>query len=191
MELKELIKNLAIELTQKAIDYMIIGGQAVLIYGEPRLTRDIDITLGVGIERIKDVEEIIRKLNLKIIPENHLEFLRKTMVLPAIDEQTGIRVDFIFSFSEYEKEALRRVNKIKIDDVEVNYVSVEDLIIHKIISGRERDIEDVRVILIKNTNIDDDYIIKWLSAFEKVVEEKLVERYKQVKKKISESPAVS
>ena len=27
---------------------MIIGGQAVLLYGEPRLTRDIDITLGVN-----------------------------------------------------------------------------------------------------------------------------------------------
>jgi hypothetical protein len=27
---------------------MIIGGQAVLLYGEPRLTKDIDITLGRG-----------------------------------------------------------------------------------------------------------------------------------------------
>jgi len=25
---------------------MVIGGQAVLLYGEPRLTKDIDITLG-------------------------------------------------------------------------------------------------------------------------------------------------
>jgi len=29
---------------------MVIGGQAVLLYGEPRLTRDIDITLGIGVE---------------------------------------------------------------------------------------------------------------------------------------------
>lgn len=47
---------------------------------------------------------------------------QKTMVLPAIDKISGIRVDFIFSFSEYEKQALKRVNKIKIDDIEVNYV---------------------------------------------------------------------
>lgn len=184
MELKELIKNLAVELCRKGIDYMIIGGQAVLIYGEPRLTRDIDITLGAGIEKARDIEEIVRKLNLKIIPENHLDFLRKTMVLPVIDEQSGIRVDFIFSFSDYEKEALKRVNKVKIDDVEVNYASLEDLIIHKIISGRERDIEDVRVILIKNSDVDDDYILRWLYEFEKVLEEKLVERYKQIRKKI-------
>lgn len=29
---------------------MIIGGQAVMVYGEPRLTKDIDITLGVDIK---------------------------------------------------------------------------------------------------------------------------------------------
>lgn len=31
---------------------MIIGGQAVLLYGEPRLTRYIDITLGIDTEYI-------------------------------------------------------------------------------------------------------------------------------------------
>ncbi|GAH87084.1 unnamed protein product, partial [marine sediment metagenome] len=30
---------------------MIIGGQAVLLYGEPRLTRDIDVTLGDDIDK--------------------------------------------------------------------------------------------------------------------------------------------
>ena len=32
---------------------MLIGGQAVLLYGEPRLTRDIDITLGVDVDKIR------------------------------------------------------------------------------------------------------------------------------------------
>jgi len=31
---------------------MIIGGQVVLLYGEPRLTRDIDITPGVNIDEL-------------------------------------------------------------------------------------------------------------------------------------------
>jgi hypothetical protein len=34
---------------------MVIGGQAVLIYGEPRLTRDIDITLGASLERLAEM----------------------------------------------------------------------------------------------------------------------------------------
>ncbi|MEO0121101.1 MAG: nucleotidyltransferase, partial [candidate division WOR-3 bacterium] len=131
MELKELIKNVGRELEKRGIDYMIIGGQAVLLYGEPRLTRDID--------RYKDIVEIVKELNLKIISENYLDFLKKTMVLPVIDEETGIRLDFIFSFSEYERQALKRVKKIKIDDTEICYPLVKDLIIHKIISERERD----------------------------------------------------
>jgi hypothetical protein len=37
------------------IDYMIIGGQAGLLHGEPRPTKDIDITLGVDLDRLDDV----------------------------------------------------------------------------------------------------------------------------------------
>jgi len=33
-----------------SLPYMIIGGQAVLLYGEPRLAGDIDITPGVNID---------------------------------------------------------------------------------------------------------------------------------------------
>lgn len=48
--LKELLKKIASELATEKIPYMIIGGQALLIYGEPRLTKDIDITLGEEME---------------------------------------------------------------------------------------------------------------------------------------------
>lgn len=184
MELKKLIKNVVKELDKKRIEYMIIGGQAVLIYGEPRLTRDIDITVGTTPERYEDIEKITKDLNLKIIPEKPFDFVKKTMVLPAIDEESGIRIDFIFSFSEYEKTALKRVNKIKIDDTEVCYASVEDVIIHKIISGRERDIEDVKSILFKNKKFDEKYILKWLLEFEKILNEKLVERFKKIKRRL-------
>jgi hypothetical protein len=47
---KELTSAIARSLDGKGIPYMLIGGQAVLVHGEPRLTRDIDITLGVGPE---------------------------------------------------------------------------------------------------------------------------------------------
>jgi hypothetical protein len=42
-----LLAKLAWALDGAAIPYMVIGGQAVLVHGEPRLTRDIDVTLGV------------------------------------------------------------------------------------------------------------------------------------------------
>jgi hypothetical protein len=45
---EKILARLGATLDESNLPYMIIGGQAVLLYGEPRLTRDIDITLGVG-----------------------------------------------------------------------------------------------------------------------------------------------
>jgi len=183
MELKKLIEKIAKEFQKNKIDYMIIGGQAVLIYGEPRLTKDIDITIGANIDKYRDILNIVQNLNLKILPKDPYKFVKDTMVLPLLDEETGFRIDLIFSSSEYEKEALKRVKKIKIGDTYVNYVSVEDLIIYKIISGRERDLEDLKTILIKNKKIDEKYILKWLKEFEKVLNKNLRETFMKFKKK--------
>ena len=96
---EKLIVKIGNSLKNNSIPYMIIGGQAVLLYGEPRLTRDIDITLGVNIDKIKELLKIIKELSLRPIPENIEPFVKETMVFPVIEETTGIRVDFIFSFT--------------------------------------------------------------------------------------------
>ena len=183
MELRNLIEKIAKEFEKYKIDYMIIGGQAVLIYGEPRLTKDIDITIGANIDKYRDILNIVQNLNLKILPKEPYKFVKETMVLPLLDEKTGIRIDLIFSSSEYEKEALKRGNKIKIGNTYVNYISVEDLIIYKIISGRERDMEDLKIILIKNKKIDEKYILKWLKEFEKILNRNLRETFMKFKEK--------
>ncbi len=75
---------------------MIIGGQAVLLYGEPRLTKDIDITLGVNIDKLDHLLNVLRDLSLTPLPEDMETFVKETMVLPTQHEKTGIRVEFIF-----------------------------------------------------------------------------------------------
>jgi hypothetical protein len=39
---------------------MIIGGQAVLLYGMPRMTKDIDIILGVNINELESVLKAVK-----------------------------------------------------------------------------------------------------------------------------------
>ena len=56
---EELLSRIATALDRAGIRYMIIGGQAVLLYGEPRLTRDIDLTLGIGPDEIVRLLEIL------------------------------------------------------------------------------------------------------------------------------------
>jgi len=82
---QELIKRIAVEFSLRKIPYMIIGGQAVLLYGEPRLTKDIDITLGVGIEEFDGIADAVTALGLKVQVADAKAFVMETMVLPALD----------------------------------------------------------------------------------------------------------
>lgn len=163
---------------------MVIGGQAVLLYGEPRLTKDIDITLDMGIEGYPKVREVIENLFFKILVDNPEEFIKKTMVLPTIEEKSSIRIDFIFSFTPYEKQAIGNAINVKINDKVVKFASLEDVVIHKIIAGRARDIEDVKTILLKNPDYNSKYIHKWLNDFDKSLKEKFLDKFKRVEKEL-------
>ncbi len=159
---KKLIVSIAAAFKKNNIPYIILGGQAVLLYGEPRLTKDIDITIGLNIDSVDKIADILKKIDIVPIPGDFHQFVKRTMVLPLINKESGIRVDVIFSFSEFERSAIKRAKVVKIDNTDVHYVSLEDLIIFKVFSGRPRDREDVRVILIKNKEIDLKYIKKTL-----------------------------
>jgi len=163
---------------------MVIGGQAVLLYGEPRLTRDIDITMGIGADGLDRVKKIILIVGLKILVEKEREFVERNMVLPTIDKKSGIRVDFIFSFSSYERQAIERAKNIKLGRSLVRFASLEDVVIHKVIARRARDIEDVKSILLKNPRYDSVYIEKWLKQFDKSLKKKFLKIFRNIEKQI-------
>jgi len=182
---QRLLKKISRELKRASIPYMVIGGQAVLLYGEPRLTRDIDIALGIGVNELGKVKKIIPPMSLKILVKNDKEFVERTMVLPTIDKKSGIRVDFIFSFSPYERGAIERAKDIKMGRTLVKFASLEDVVIHKVISGRGRDIEDIKSILLKNPGYDSDYIARWLKEFDHSLGENFLEIFTNIEKEIS------
>ncbi len=182
---KKLLTKLAETLDNAGIPYMIIGGQAVLLYGEPRLTRDIDITIPLTPSELNRILEIVKKLNLEVLVENPEDFVHKHWVLPSYDKESGFRVDFIFSWTPYEKEAIDRARIFKIDDYPVRFATPEDVIIHKIISGRARDIEDIRTI-IRKQNLNPELIQKWLRTFSQTLGENLWEKFKKIYKEESD-----
>ena len=166
-----LIIRIARELRDAGLPYMIIGGQAVLLYGTPRMTKDIDITLGIDIDGLDRVVTSVDAIGLAIIPEDFESFVNKTYVLPTRDQGSGIRVDFIFSFTPYERKAIERAKPVIFREMPVMFASVEDVIIHKIFGGRPRDLEDVYSIMVKNPDFDGEYIRQRLREFEKSAEE--------------------
>ena len=118
---EQLLEAIALGLDRLGIPYMLIGGQAVLLYGEPRLTRDIDVTLGVGPERLPELLEWVRGSGWQVLVEEPSDFVGRTMVLPCLEPTSNIRVDFIFSFSAYERQALERVRRVPIRNAHVRF----------------------------------------------------------------------
>lgn len=175
---EQLLEKIARALDEAGLNYMVIGGQAVLLYGEPRLTKDIDITLGAAPDRLEDVLHVVQRMQLE--PLVDASFVEQTMVLPCEDPTTGIRVDFIFSMSPYEQQALRRVRHVGIGTASVRFASLEDVIIHKVIAGRPRDLEDVKSMLLKNSEVEVEYIRRWLEAFSDTLAQPLEERFEAV-----------
>ncbi len=180
---ENLLEKISLQLQAQDIPYMVIGGQAVLLYGEPRLTKDIDITLGLDVDHLSKVLQVVEKIGLKPLVNPEI-FTPKTFVLPCQDANSGIRVDFIFSFSPYEREAIRRSKSVKMGKQTVQFASLEDLIIHKVVAGRPRDMEDVKGLLLKNQNIDLTNIRKWLTEFSAVLDDPCLKRFNELAKEI-------
>jgi len=170
------------QLLRKArIPYMIIGSQALLLYGEPRATKDIDVTLGIGVDEVRRFKKLLVGTGIKILVKAPEKFVQETYVLPTQDRRSGIRVDFIFSESEYERKAIERARSVKIGKTRLAFASVEDVIIHKIVAHRPRDLEDLRGILRRTPEMDLRYIRRWLKKMEVVLDRKLLQILKEAK----------
>lgn len=80
----------------------------------------------------------------------------------------------------YEREAIARAIKVKLGRSTVRFISVEDLVVHKIIAGRPRDMEDAMIVLIKNPHCDRTYIRRWLKEYDAALDEKFTARFKDI-----------
>ena len=168
-DLTELIAELARRLTERELPYMLIGGQAVLLHGRPRVTEDIDVTLGVGPTELPAVLDLCGALGLEPLPERVDEFVRDTYVLPARHPHTAMRVDFIFSTTPYEQQAIARAERIELGGCQVAFATAEDLMIHKLFAARPRDLEDAAgVVARKGHALDWEYLAHWAEQFAQV-----------------------
>ena len=157
-------------LEERDIPFMVIGGIGNLVWGEPRTTLDIDITVSVpqtGLEGF--IEELGRKF--KLLVEDPMEFVKETHVLP-VETENSIRLDIILAGLDYEREAIERAVDIEISgNVQVKVCTPEDLIIHKAVSRRERDWQDIEGIIIRSgKKLDMDYLMPRLRELSAALE---------------------
>jgi hypothetical protein len=178
---EDLLERLVGALGAAGIPYMVMGGQAVLVHGEPRLTRDVDVTLGVGVDRLDDVVRTVAAAKLRPL-RDPATFTRETLVLPCADDASGLRVDVLLSFSPFEQEAIARARAHRIGRVDVRFTTPEDLVVQKLVAGRARDLEDVRGVLRRNPTLDAAYVERWLAEWETLVERPLVSEFRAIRR---------
>ena len=157
----EVLKIVINRLENNSIPYMLSGSVAMNYYTEPRMTRDIDVV--VEIEKPERFFNIFKDefyINKKALEEA----INKEQIFNIIHIDELIKIDFIIrKKTDYRINEFRRRKKIKVDNLELFIVSIEDLIISKILwlesSKSELQLRDVKNLLKEDKDID--YIIGW------------------------------
>lgn len=155
---------------QLGVSYAIIGGVAVQIWGEPRLTQDVDLTVAAPLdEPAVFIQQVLDRFPARL--EGALEFARRNRVI-LITATNGCPVDVSLGLPGYEDEVMRRAVDVELEPGNaVKMCSAEDLIIHKAIAGRPQDVRDIEgVIYRQKLALDADYIRQWLQAFSDLLE---------------------
>ncbi len=121
--------------------WYVFGAQAVVAYGVPRLSADVDVTIKLTPE---NPEAFIREMDAAGFATRTVDagFIMRTRVIPFVHRDTAMPLDVVMAGSALEDEFLSRARLIDLDGVAVPFLDPEDLIIVKILAGRPKDRDD-------------------------------------------------
>ena len=145
-------------LDKQQVPYMIFDGIANSIYGNPRQTFDIDIKISVpaGDTRSDFIEQLAPVAML--LPENPMQFITETSVLPVTLHD--VRIDLVFAQLPFEEHAIKRSQVKQFFSIPMNVCSVEDFILQKAVSSRQKDWDDIATVIgLQKKNIDWRYLL--------------------------------
>ena len=135
---------------QKADErFCFIGGIALQRWGEPRLTRDVDLTLlcPYGAEP-PAIERLLAGFPPRM-PEARAFALEHRVLL--LRGKSGVPVDIAFGSIPFEERTVERASEFDFGDVRLLTCSAEDLVVFKAFAGRERDWADIESIAIRQS----------------------------------------
>lgn len=121
--------------------WYVFGAQAVIAYGVPRLSADVDVTLQLIPH---EPERFAREMDTAgfAIRVDDPDFVRRTRVLPFVHRATAMPLDVVLAGSGLEDEFLDRARGVDVGGATVPLIDPGDLIIAKVLSGRPKDVED-------------------------------------------------
>ncbi|MBX3287716.1 MAG: nucleotidyltransferase [Acidobacteria bacterium] len=150
-------------LEREGYEFFFIGGLVVQVWGRPRLTQDIDLTVFTN---LTNEEEFVNKFLTRFDPKFHDadQFALTNRVLPMF-AKNGIGIDLTLGGISAVSEPLRRSSYQRFTkEIDLKVCSAEDLIILKAFAARPQDWLDIETILIRQKDLDWDYIDSSIEA---------------------------
>ena len=155
-------------LKKEGIPVASIGGIAVAVWGEPRLTRDIDMKVLVSRENRGSLLTLLRAFTP--LQEDSDESFRR-LGLAFFRDSSGVRIDVMLADTIFDETAIRRARDIDFTPGKnIRVCTAEDLIVYKMLSTRAKDRGDVESVIQKQGDaLDGAYIENWLAQFEEAL----------------------
>lgn len=166
--MEELLAYVFRELETRGIEYMLSGSVAMNLYTVPRFTRDADIVIELREENFGTFAGIFANRQNYFHPESAAAEVRRKGMFNVIDWESGFKIDFVVKRNEpfRETEFRRRQRRLVFGQVEGWVVSVEDLILAKLIWIQEfqsgQQITDIQNLLQDNPQLERPYLDEWL-----------------------------
>ncbi len=166
----DLLADLADALADLGVAWYLFGARAAILHGVARLTADVDVTVRLP-DRVS-AEILAQGLERRGFRQRFTDpaLLAQTRVVPFVHAPTGLPLDVVVAGPGLEDRFFERAIVHDIDGVRVPVASVEDIVVMKVLAGRAKDLEDVRVIAAANRDaLDRSYIRDLLSVLEQAL----------------------
>ena len=160
-ELRRALVELVAFLESRRIPYMIVGAMAVAVWGRPRATADIDVTLRIDREGLESLAEHAGSSGF-LLDRQWLEWNPSLRGHQIRLTRAGVSVDAMRPRDAHEDAALTRRQPVPVEGHTLWFVAPDDLILMKLKAGRPRDFEDAMTVLTaQRASLDDAYLSDW------------------------------
>jgi hypothetical protein len=136
-------------LNKISIDYVIVGGFAVLFYGNPRTTMDIDYVIQLEDENIPVLVKFLQENSFHADEYDMRAAIKEKSHCTVEDMDTMFRLDIKGVYTEMDERTLRNKRMVELNDIAIWIASPEDTIVNKLVFAREQDIKDALGILVR------------------------------------------
>ncbi|MBI3330986.1 MAG: hypothetical protein HYZ96_02610 [Candidatus Omnitrophica bacterium] len=145
---------------QLQVPYLVIGGIAQAVIGEPRMTHDVDCIIAVLHDRLEDVLTGLQHAGFEVDQGAARAQVASTGTFSVTRGRW--RVDLIVASTEFEQSAFRRAQRMRLFDVDIPLPTPEDFVLLKLVPGREKDLLDAKIVLIRHRDrLDRVYLEQW------------------------------